>query len=121
MGEADLKTYQVLRRQRLPPLPPGLRRRRPRSYAEWSALRRWGKLPAWEDSPAGYLLRLAREGAGLTQQQLGAMLGCSQQAVAQAERPTSNPTTALLRRWTDATGARAIIDIDLLESRGSLA
>lgn len=81
-------------------------RRRPRDYTEWKWLRRWGQLPAWEELPAGYLLREAREAAGLTQAELAARLGCSQQAVARAERWPSNPTVALMRRWAAATGRR---------------
>jgi transcriptional regulator with XRE-family HTH domain len=47
----------------------------------------------------GYLLRLARELAGLTRQELARRLGCSQQAVAQAERWNSNPIASFIRRW----------------------
>src|SRR4029079_15378490 len=35
---------------------PELPRRRPRSYEEWSALRRWGRLPREEETVAGFLL-----------------------------------------------------------------
>lgn len=79
-------------------------RARPRSYEEWKALRRWGQLPDWESSPAGYLLRLAREETNLSQAGLAKRLGCSQQAVAQAERWMSNPTLAFVRRWQEACG-----------------
>ena len=81
-----------------------IRRLRPRSYSEWKALRRWGKLPPWEAESAGYLLRLAREEAGLTQSQLARRLACTQQAVAQAERWQSNPTVEFLRRWAMQCG-----------------
>lgn len=94
-----------------PELPLGVRRTRPRDYLEWKTLRRWGRLPAWEVSPAGYLLREARERAGLTQAELARRLGCSQQAVAQAERWDGNPTVALLRRWADATGSRLELEL----------
>lgn len=94
-----------------PALPPGVRRTRPRDYVEWKTLRRWGQLPSWEVSPAGYLLREAREGRGLTQAELAGRLGCSQQAVAQAERWDSNPTVAFLRSWGDATGMRLKLDL----------
>jgi len=87
-----------------------VRRGRPRAYEEWKALRRWGKLPDWESSPAGYLLRLAREEASLTQAELGRELDCSQQAVAQAERWMSNPTLAFIRRWQEACGARRAME-----------
>lgn len=85
-------------------LSPALRRPRPRRFAEWSALRRWGGLPYWEVEPAGYLLRVTREEAGLTQAELGARLGISQQAVARAERWDANPTVELVRRWATACG-----------------
>ena len=52
---------------RLATVSPRTRRTKPRSFVEWKALRRWGRLPRWEVEPAGYLLRLAREEAGLTQ------------------------------------------------------
>ena len=81
-----------------------LRRRRPRAYAEWKTLLRWGKLPTEERAKAGYLLRLARERSGLTQRELAKRLGCSQQAVAQAERWQSNPTVDLMERWAGACG-----------------
>ena len=81
-----------------------LSRARPRAVAEWQALQRWGKLPAWERAVAGYLLRGAREQARLTQKLLGEKLGVSQQAVAQAERWTANPTVEFMRRWVDACG-----------------
>ena len=82
-----------------------LRRRKPRDYVEWSTLRRWKKMPPWEEEPPGYLLREAREAAGLTQTQLARRVGCSQQAVAQAERWTSNPTVRFARQWAQAVGA----------------
>ena len=83
----------------------GLTRNRPRAFAEWDALRRWGKLPAWEREVVGYRLRLVREAAGLTQKELASRLGVTQQAVAQSERWASNPTVELLRRWALACGA----------------
>lgn len=94
-----------------PDLPPGVRRTRPRDYFEWKTLRRWGRLPSWEISPPGYLLREARERADLTQADLAARLGCSQQAVAQAERSDSNPTVGFLRSWADATGKRLALEL----------
>lgn len=106
MGERPMRVYGPAAGIDLPPLAPGLRRRRPRAWAEWKALRRWGRLPEWEESPVGYLLREAREGAGLTQARLAARLDCSQQAVAQAERADANPTVGLVRRWAAATGTR---------------
>jgi len=81
-----------------------LTRGRPRAFVEWRTLRRWGKLPHWEQQIAGYLLRDARESAGLTQNQLGRRLGVSQQAIAQAERWQANPTIGLMRRWVAACG-----------------
>ncbi|HXO20366.1 MAG TPA: helix-turn-helix transcriptional regulator [Thermoanaerobaculia bacterium] len=49
-------------------------------------------------------MREARERAQLTQRQMAEKLGCTQQAVAQAERPRSNPTVALLKAWATAVG-----------------
>lgn len=82
---------------------PRLRRRRPRLFEEWLALRDWGKLPEQERLVPGYQLRAAREAAGLTQAQLADRLECSQQAVSQAERWEANPTVELVRRWAEAT------------------
>jgi DNA-binding XRE family transcriptional regulator len=90
-------------------LSPDLRRPRPRRYAEWSALRRWGGLPYWEVEPAGYLLRTVREEAGLSQAALGARLGITQQAVARVERWDANPTVELMRRWAAACGRTVAI------------
>ncbi len=84
---------------------------KPRSYAEWRALRRWGKLPPWEEAPAGYLMREAREAAGLTQTALARRLGTSQQAVAQAERQNGNPTVSFMRVWARACNAVLTLDV----------
>ncbi len=100
----DTRTLNSKRRAGNPRRPQALRRGKPRAYREWATLRRWGKLPAWEADVAGYLLRATREGAGLTQSQLAAVLGISQQAVAQAERWEANPTFAFARAWARACG-----------------
>ena len=85
---------------------PKLTRRRPRAYEEWSALKRWEKLPEAELDVWGYLLREAREAAGISQTELSRRLGCSQQAVSQAERWVSNPTANFVADWAKATGVR---------------
>jgi DNA-binding XRE family transcriptional regulator len=82
------------------------RRRRPRSFTEWSTLRRWHKLPVWEVDVPGYLLREARQRAELTQHMLADRLGITQQAVSRAERWSSNPTIDLMRRWLAECGFR---------------
>ena len=51
-------------------------------------------------------LRWARQGAGLTQAQLAARIGVSQQQVAKLERPGANPSIATLRKVADALGVR---------------
>ncbi len=98
----------------LPParagLPPPPRRRRPRAFLKWAALRRWGLLPAWDEFTAGYILREVRETAGLTQSELAGRLGVSQQAVAQAERWRANPTAHFLRAWAEACGEELMLD-----------
>lgn len=87
-------------------LPAGLRRRRPRSHAEWRTLREWGRLPAWEEDPPGCRLGRLREEAGLTQRQLASRLGRSQPSIAQAERWRANPTAAFMAAWARALGRR---------------
>ena len=110
MGKpGTLKRYVSPERAILADLPKGLLRRRPRRFAEWKALRKWGKLPPWEIEPVGYAIRMAREKADLTQAELAQRLGCSQQAVAQAERWEGNPTVEFIRRWADACGAKVRI------------
>ena len=52
------------------------------------------------------IIRAARREASLTQAQLASRLGTSQAAVAQLERPGSNPTVATLERALHATGHR---------------
>ena len=112
IGGDLMKTY-VAPPPRLPRrLPARLVRRKPRSYLEWAALRRWGSLPPWEETPAGYLLRSAREEAGVSQRELGSRLGCSQQAIAQAERWGSNPTVRFLRQWARALDRLLELSID---------
>ena len=106
-----MRTFTTPPPRSLPPLPPGIKRRRPRVYLEWATLRRWGKLPAWEESPVGYLLRETRERAGLSQAALAEKLGCRQQAISQAERAYSNPTVHFLREWARALGATLQLEI----------
>ncbi|MCH7666196.1 MAG: helix-turn-helix transcriptional regulator [Acidobacteria bacterium] len=90
-------------------LPTTLKRRKPRAYLEWKTLRGWNKLPAWEDDPPGYLLRKLREESGWTQQELARGLGCSQQAVAQAEKWKANPTVQFARDWAEALGHKLVL------------
>lgn len=117
-----LKRYVSPERAVLASLPKGLVRRRPRLFAEWNALRKWGRLPPWEIEPVGYALRLARERAGLTQTELAQRLGCSQQAVAQAERWEGNPTVDFIRRWADACESKMKIQlVSTARARGVLA
>ena len=112
MGKRDaLKRYKSPSRPLFKELPKGLIRLRPRRFAEWKALREWGKLPSWEIEPAGYLLRLSREKAEMTQAELASRLDSSQQAVAQAERWESNPTVDFMRRWAAACGSRLKVDL----------
>jgi transcriptional regulator with XRE-family HTH domain len=102
-------------------LPAGALRRKPRSWIEWKTLRAWGKLPPWEENPVGYLLREARELAGLTQSELAQRLGRSQQSVAQAERWESNPTIAFTKRWALATGRTAVLALTNEETGAPIA
>jgi len=101
------------RREALSAHPAGERAARgmPRAFAEWQTLRRWGKLPLREPAVPGYLLRDARERAGLTQKVLAQRLGVSQQAIAQAERWEANPTVGFLRRWAVACGATLRVEL----------
>lgn len=106
-----MKTYVAPPARPAEPLPATVKRRRPRSYPEWKALRRWRTLPAWEETPVGYLLRLAREDAGVTQVEMGRRLNSSQQAVAQAERWESNPSMRFAREWARALGLDLAISL----------
>ncbi len=99
-----MRTYSAPPPNPVGRLSPSIRRRKPRSYLEWKTLRRWKMLPEWEELVPGYLLREARESEELTQVEMGERLGCSQQAVAQAERWESNPTMVFLRDWARALG-----------------
>ena len=98
---------------------PVMGRRRPRDYEEWLALRRWGRLPRQEATVPGFMLRKAREGAHLSQQELAERLGCSQQAVSQAERWQSNPTVGLIESWARETGCELKLDLTPMGSPGS--
>lgn len=110
MGKQDsVLTYTASRASRLASLDV-VRRRKPRAYEEWKALYEWRELPPWEGTATGYLLRLARERAHLTQKALAQRLRCSQPAVAQAERWSSNPTVGFLRRWAKACGTELTLD-----------
>ena len=119
MGEqAAMKRYIGPERPMFARLPARLVRHRPRGFAEWRALRAWRKLSTWEIEPAGYLMRAAREAAGLTQRELAGRLNCSQQAVAQAERWENNPSVDFLRHW--ARGCDSKLEIDLSTGRAGL-
>ncbi len=61
-------------------------------------------------SPGGLLAR-ARADAGLTQARLAARLGISQAAVAELERPTSNPRIATLDRALRAAGVELELSV----------
>ena len=81
-------------------------------YVEWRVLREWKMIPSWEVNPPGYLLREARETAGLTQRSLATRLGCTQQAVARAERFDSNSTLEFARAWADAFGLDLVLEFN---------
>jgi DNA-binding XRE family transcriptional regulator len=102
----SLRVFRTPARRKLAVLPASIRRTRPRDFVEWKTLRRWERLPVWEPTSAGYLLREAREEAGLTQAALAMRLSCSQQAIAQAERWDSNPTFEYMERWAAACELR---------------
>lgn len=91
---------------------PALSRKRPRVFEEWKSLRRWGRLGDEERYVPGYQLRLAREQAGLSQQELAGRLGCSQQAVSQAERWSANPTVRFIEAWARATDRRLVLELE---------
>lgn len=98
---------------------PRLGRKRPRDYEEWRALKSWGRLPRQERLVPGFLLREARERANLSQQELALHLGCSQQAVSQAERWQSNPTVGFMESW--ALETRCELKVELLWKRSANA
>lgn len=100
-----MRRFSASPQRALPPMPRGLKRRKPRDFLEWSTLRRWGMLPEWEESPPGYLLRETREKACPTQRELARRLCATEQAVSQAEAWESNPTVGFIRRWAEACGA----------------
>ena len=107
----QLKNYRAPEKARnLPELI--LVRKKPRSYVEWRTLRLWDRLQASERDVPGYLLRLAREKARLTQKQLADELEISQQAVAQAERWTSNPSINFIKRWAVACGTGIRVELE---------
>ncbi|MFI6762740.1 helix-turn-helix domain-containing protein [Micromonospora sp. NPDC050417] len=60
----------------------------------------------------GSLLRLEREGAGLTQAKLAVRAGVSQQCVSHFERGTSAPTAALVERLFDALGKQLRLEVE---------
>lgn len=88
-----------------------MKRGKPRDFVEWKTLRRWDKLSSSERTVPGYLLKLARTEAAITQRDLGRKLSISQQAVAQAERWSSNPTVSFMQSWLEACGKKLEIDI----------
>lgn len=62
-----MNTYRAPRpSRRMPDLPFPPSAGPPRPFQEWEALRRRGKLPQAEREIPGFVLRIVREGAGLT-------------------------------------------------------
>jgi DNA-binding XRE family transcriptional regulator len=112
MGDnIQMKNYRAPgRAPKLPEL--DLVRKRPRNYIEWRTLRLWDRLPASERDVPGYLLRLAREKAGMTQKQLAETIETTQQAAAQAERWVSNPSINFMKRWAMACGKRVRVEME---------
>jgi DNA-binding XRE family transcriptional regulator len=55
---------------------------------------------------------MVREEAGLTQRQLADELATTQQAVAQAERWTSNPSVNFMKRWGRACGKLIRVELE---------
>lgn len=99
-------------------LPP-MGRKRPRDYEEWLALKRWGRLPPLEETLPGFVLRKAREGARLSQRELAVRLGCSRQAVSQAERWQSNPTAGFMESWARETCCELKLELAPVSAQGS--
>ncbi|RKR89839.1 helix-turn-helix protein [Micromonospora pisi] len=60
----------------------------------------------------GSLLRLEREGAGLTQAKLAVRADVSQQCVSHFERGTSAPTATLVERLFDALGKQLRLEVE---------
>lgn len=56
----------------------------------------------------------SRRAAGLTQAQLASRLGISQAAVAQMERPGSNPRVATLDRGLRSLGLRLVLNAEVI-------
>jgi transcriptional regulator with XRE-family HTH domain len=67
---------------------------------------------------AADLVRAVRRSANLTQAELATRMGTSQGAVAQLERPESNPTMATLERALQAAGHR--LDVSAQPHRSSV-
>jgi antitoxin HicB len=56
-------------------------------------------------------LRWARQDAGLSQTELAARVGVSQQQIAKLERPGANPSIATLRKVATALGVRVHVEL----------
>lgn len=75
--------------------------------------RRGGTVPIAVDAQlaVAVTLRWARHDAGLTQAELAARVGVSQQQIAKLERPGANPSVVTLRKIADALGARLELEL----------
>lgn len=101
----------------LPPNGYSGERRRPRDPGEVRALRRIGadrQRPFVEEANDTALqIRMARKRAGVSQAELAARLGVSQQQVQRLEDPDkSNPTMTTLRAIARALGRKLSVSID---------
>ena len=93
------------------------KRRRPRDPGETRALRRIGadrQRPFVDEArDAALLIRMARTRAGVTQAELAARLGVTQQQIQRLEDPhKSNPTVATLRSVARALGVRLRLGLE---------
>jgi DNA-binding XRE family transcriptional regulator len=79
---------------------------------------KWREDPAYEDAyealedefTLAASMIAARARANLSQEDVAARMGISQQAVARLEGGRSNPSLATLRRYAAAVGAKLVID-----------
>ncbi|HST62684.1 MAG TPA: helix-turn-helix transcriptional regulator [Longimicrobium sp.] len=64
---------------------------------------------------AGVMLQVAREAAGLTQQQVAERMGTKKSAISRLENNAGDVRLSTLQRYAEAVGCRLVIDIAGLE------
>lgn len=72
----------------------------------------------YEAFRVGVMLQVAREQAGLTQQQVAERMGTKKSAISRLENNAGDVRLSTLQRYAEAVGRRLVIEVAALEEEG---